>query len=313
MLRSETYILKDKINVGISACNFGALVRYNRKGWDRLESLGREKDAFIWTPVCPEVMSGLGVPRHPMKLVDGNGDDFWQGKSRMKNKKGENISNLIKEGALAALGNIQRANVEAFVFMDGSPSCGVYRTSLKNARLGKPPGIFGSLLLKEQLFLIPSLDLDSPLKWWDWRRRLHAFVWLKRENVENKNKLTDIWHNYKFLCQEISRVRADKLGHQIAEISQKSTVTELEVIKSEVLEILRLPSSINRIKAMAEKQMGFYCKHLGVCYVEKLPSVDSAKQKFFEKLIELEKIALKNNINYGFVPVIYRDESRQTI
>ena len=228
-----TKIIKEKINIGISACNFGALTRYNRKGWDRLVSLGREKDAFIWTPVCPEVMSGLGVPRPAMKLVDGNGDDFWAGKARMKNRKGENVTVQMRKGAKMAMDNIRNAKVEAFVFMDGSPSCGVYRTTLKNTRTGKPPGVFGSLLLKEQLFLIPALDLDSPVKWWDWRRRLHMFVYLKRADIKKRKDIIDIWHDYKFVCQELSRVRADEIGRSIASMSKASKQTEINIFKNE--------------------------------------------------------------------------------
>ena len=84
-------VIKEKIKIGVQACNFGAKTRYNRKSWDRVAGLGREKDAFIWTPVCPEAMSGLVVPRLPMKLVDGNGDDFWRRQARMKNKQGLDV------------------------------------------------------------------------------------------------------------------------------------------------------------------------------------------------------------------------------
>ena len=74
-------ILQEKIRVGVSACNAGARVRWNRAGWDRLEPLGRERNGFLWSPVCPEVMAGLGVPRLPVRLVSGSGDDFWSGKA----------------------------------------------------------------------------------------------------------------------------------------------------------------------------------------------------------------------------------------
>lgn len=302
-----TYIIKEKITIGISACNFGALTRYNRKGWDKLAVLGREKDAFIWTPVCPEVMSGLGVPRPAMKLVDGNGDDFWLGKARMKNRNGQNVSVQIKKGALMALDNIRNAGVEAFVFMDGSPSCGVYRTTLKNSRLGKPPGVFGSLLNKEQLFLIPALELDSPVKWWDWRRRLHMFVWLKRTEIKSVKDLMDIWHNYKFVVQELSRTEADKIGRKIADLPRKADQKKLDGLKSEVLGLIRKPSNIKRIKASAEKQMAFLCKHMGICYIDKLPSAESGKRKFFDRLLELENDAFKKGINLVFVPVLYRE------
>lgn len=302
-----SYIIKEKINIGISACNFGALTRYNRKGWDRLKILGREKDAFIWTPVCPEVMSGLGVPRPAMKLINGNGDDFWQDRASMKNRNGLNITVQMKKGALMALENIRAAKVDAFVFMDGSPSCGVYRTTLKNTRLGKPPGVFGSLLLKEQLFLIPALDLDNPIKWWDWRRRLHMFVWLKRQEIKTKKDFMDIWHNFKYVCQELSLVEADEIGRDLANLPKKFSQKQLDEIKNNILKLLRKPSNIRRIKASAEKQMSFLCKHMGVCYIEKLPSTESAKRNFFERLIELEKDAVKKNINFGFIPVLYRE------
>ena len=83
------YILSEKIKVGISACNIGAKVRWNHVGWDRVSLLERQQLDYTWTPVCPEVNSGLGVPRPPMKLVSGNGDDLWAGQARMKNKKGK--------------------------------------------------------------------------------------------------------------------------------------------------------------------------------------------------------------------------------
>lgn len=73
----ENYIVS-KIKIGISACQFGANVRYNGKGWDMTDYLKREKNEFVWYPMCPEVQSGLGVPRVSISLRGGNGDDFWE-------------------------------------------------------------------------------------------------------------------------------------------------------------------------------------------------------------------------------------------
>jgi hypothetical protein len=225
----------------------------------------------------------------------------------MKNKKGEIVSRQVREGALSAMENLKRAGVEAFVFMEGSPSCGVYRTTLKNQRLGKPPGVFGSLLLAEELFLIPAADLESPIKWWDWRRRLHAFVWLKRKDIRKATELMSVWHDLKFVCQEMNRAASDAIGRKIAALGKRSSSDEIDKIKSEILGLLRLPSDHKRIKHSAEKQMSFYCKHFNVCYEEKLPNAEMGKRKFFEKLIELEKRSIKENIDYGFVPVVFRE------
>lgn len=144
--------LSVKLKVGISACMYGARTRYNAKGWDQLGYLNRERANFIWTPICPEVMSGMGVPRPPIKLVGGNGFDFWNGEASIKNRRGRNVTAIVKEGARDCFKTLQRAEIDAFIFMEGSPSCGVYRTTLKNTRLGKPPGVFGALLLMKRYF-----------------------------------------------------------------------------------------------------------------------------------------------------------------
>ena len=81
-----TYIFDQRIRIGISACMHGAKVRYNAKGYEMLGYLKREKANYIWTPVCPEIMSGMGVPRLPIRLTSGNGHDFWKGEAKVKNK-----------------------------------------------------------------------------------------------------------------------------------------------------------------------------------------------------------------------------------
>ena len=97
------YVLKEKIKIGVSACNIGAKVRWNNIGWDRLSAIGRYKFDYMWTPVCPEVNAGLGVPRPPMKLTGGNGDDFWAGTAKVKNKtpRGQ-----VPSGYVSRLANI---------------------------------------------------------------------------------------------------------------------------------------------------------------------------------------------------------------
>jgi len=301
------YILTDKIKIGVSACNFGALVRYNRKGWDRIGLLSREKDAFIWTPVCPEAMSGLGVPREPMKLVNGTGDDFWHGRAKMRNKKGRDVSEELRAGAESCLAALKRADIEAFVFMEGSPSCGVYRTTLKDKRLGKPPGVFGSLLLRSGFFLIPAIDLDSPLKWWDWRRRLHAFVWLKRAAIPGKKDIYDLWHNYKFLCQEINDKEARARGRELAGLPARLPRETAENWRSATLLLLRQPVPEKRIRAALAKHCAFYKKHSAkegrAC---DLPRLNSSKRDFVAAVMSMEKEAFAQGIEFAGAPVLYR-------
>ncbi|MGB6127393.1 MAG: DUF523 domain-containing protein [Psychrilyobacter sp.] len=240
--------LNEKIKIGISACMYGAKVRYNSKGFDILGYLKREKNDFLWTPVCPEVMSGLSVPRSSIRLVGGNGFDFWERSAQVKNRSGKNVSGMIRAGSMSCFETLKRVDVDAYIFMEGSPSCGINRTTLRKESLGKPPGVFGALLLKEQMFLIPALDLQSPLKWWDWKRRLVAFTWFKRKELNTFSEFFECWDILKILCQEIDEESSKGVEESIEFFSDKTNPKEFEKIQIEILDILRTPSNPIKIK-----------------------------------------------------------------
>ncbi len=303
------YILSEKIRIGISACNFGAKVRWDHKGWDRVSALGREKQEYIWTPLCPEVMSGLGVGRPAVRLVSGNGDDLWNDMARVKNRQGQDVSSRIKEGATSCLEALKRADVEAFVFMEGSPTCGVYRTTLKDRRLGKPPGVFGSLLLKEDYFLIPASDLESPWKWWDWKRRLHAFVWLRRQQIKTKSQLYEVWHNLKFLCQEVDVASAVGIGQLLARAPVRLEKKFLDEWRVLVLRLIRRPSRLKRIEAIMVKHYAHYRKKFGLRFEDlRAPDSEAGKKVFIEELEQLERRAFEEGYVFAGHPVVYRPE-----
>ncbi len=305
------YILKEKIRIGISACNFGAKVRWNHLGWDRVQAIGREKHDYIWVPICPEVNSGLGVPRPPMRVVSGNGDDVWVGKARMKNKKGIDVTEDVKRGAKASLDILKRSNVEAYVFMEGSPSCGVYRTTLKNKRLGKPPGVFGSLVLKEGLFLIPALDLESPWKWWDWSRRLHAFVWLRRQEIKTKKELYDVWHFLKFICQEVDVPTATLIGQRLANAPKTIDSDFISTWKSDVLCSIRRPSRLNRIYSILIKHYAHYRKQFGLKIEDiRSPDITGGKRDFVAELGKMERKSYSEGYHFAGRPIIYKPDNR---
>lgn len=300
----ENYIV-DKVTIGISACQYGCKIRYNIKGWDMIENLKREKNEFIFYPVCPELLSSLGVPRNPISLKNGNGNDFWEGIAHIKNRNGELLDEQIKKGCLLSLDLIKSMNIDVFIYMEGSPSCGVYRTSLKGGRLGNPPGTFGSLLLKEQIFLIPASDLQSPIKWWDWRRRMYAYVWLKRQNIESIKDAYSAWHIVKFLCQELFRKESDALGNKLANMLNP-TNEELESIKIEILNMLRKPSSIEKIRQSLWKNYKFLEKKKGIMIEEVMePTNIRNMMHLATELSKIEIVSRDENLLFGASP-IYR-------
>jgi uncharacterized protein YbbK (DUF523 family) len=299
--------LSEKIKIGISACMYGCNVRYNKKGWDMIQYFGREAGDFIWYPVCPECMAGLGVPRDPIRVAGESGEEVWNGNAKIKNRQGIDVTSQILRGSSVCLEMLKASDVNVFIFMEGSPTCGVYRTTLKNKRLGKPPGVFGAKLLSEGYFLIPAADLQSPIKRWDWRRRLHAFVWLKKVDIENKEQLFDVWHRLKFLCQEIDRKNANEIGKKLASLPKGFDQQQSEMIRKEISEILRRPSSIKSIKHMLWKNYIYYLRKTND-KLENIHPPESLRSMTIvaNELMDLERKALEKDVLFGSTPVIYR-------
>jgi uncharacterized protein YbbK (DUF523 family) len=86
----------------VSACLLGLPTAYDGRGHPvaelvRLAALGRV------IPVCPEVASGLPVPRPPAEIVGGRGGDVLDGRARVLTAAGEDVTEAYTRGAEAAL------------------------------------------------------------------------------------------------------------------------------------------------------------------------------------------------------------------
>ena len=288
-------------------------VRYNGKGFDLVKNLGREKQDFVWTAVCPECQSGLGVMREPIHISGTNGSEVWSGKAQIRNRQGLDLTDQVKAGSLECLSVLQRAGIKAFIYMDGSPTCGVYRTTLRKQSRGKPPGVFGSLLYQNGFFLIPALDLQSPLKWWDWRRRLLAYIWLNEINIDDRSDLYAVWYRLKFLAQEIDNTKARSLGHEIANWTGSLESEKVLDFKKRVSDILRNPSDKARMMNSLWKNYSFYRKATG----QSIPEIGKPDElrnitTIAREMILMERAAADANLVFGTSPVLYRGNRKKT-
>lgn len=310
-MEQKQVVITEKLPIGISLCAMGGPVRYNGKGIDVLSALGREKNDFTFYPVCPECQAGLGVTRDPVHLSGGNGEQVWSGEAEVKNRSGRLVTKEMKQGSLECLEVLKRSGVKAFIYMDGSPSCGVYRTTLKSTKRGNPPGVFGSLLLDEGFFLIPSSDLQSPLKWWDWRRRLLAFHWFANHPLHSMQELYETWYVLKFLCQELDNTWAREMGRTLASLSKGDFAQFEPTFRAQVLDLLRRPSTTVKITNSLWKHYSHYRKKKGKT-VEEINSPDFKRNvtTIAKELTKMERTALEDDFLFGASPVIYRDKSR---
>lgn len=290
-----------KIKIGISACAYGAKTRYNRKGWDLVSEFGRDMANFIWCPVCPEVITGMGTPRSQIRIQGDSGRDVLLGKAKIMARSGDDVTQDILRACKISMDILKQSKVDAYIYMDGSPTCGIERTTLKNNRVGKPPGVFGAMLLEEDIFLIPALSLASPVRRWDYKRRLYAYVWVKNQEINSKHELYEFWHNIKFICQELDETQARKIGHEIAnsEFSKEKTAE----IKQFVLQLLKKPSTLEKIKNRLWKHYVYMSKKKGINISEVMKPQDNRNMHHIAMELEaLEKAAFNNDVLLGLMP-----------
>lgn len=109
----------------VSACLLGFRTRYDGKTKPdpTLISLWPEK---FFLPLCPEQLGGLPTPRSPAEIVGGDGLAVWEGKARVINRTGEDVTQAFVQGAEEVLRVVRLLGVRRAILKSRSPSCGLH-------------------------------------------------------------------------------------------------------------------------------------------------------------------------------------------
>lgn len=107
----------------VSSCLTVLKVRYdgNHCLVKKIEKLIKEKKAIV---ACPEILAGLSTPREPAEIVGGNGDDVLDGKAKVIEKSGKDVTDIYIKGAIKTLEIVLNTNINKVILKEYSPSCG---------------------------------------------------------------------------------------------------------------------------------------------------------------------------------------------
>lgn len=134
----------------VSACLLGRRCKYDG-GDNRSERVLDFVKGHEVIPVCPELESGLPVPRIPCEIVDGI----------VRNRIGENKDREFREGAGKCLGIALEEKADLAILQSRSPSCGVNRVydGTFSGKLIPGNGVFASLLIENGIKVIDAEDI----------------------------------------------------------------------------------------------------------------------------------------------------------
>ncbi|MBC8256732.1 MAG: DUF523 domain-containing protein [Candidatus Marinimicrobia bacterium] len=143
----------------ISACLLGKNCRYNG-GHSQITELN-EIDVE-WIPVCPEETGGLGTPRPSAEMQD-NAENILNGKGKVVNNKGINVTSEFIRGAEKSLQSGLETGLKTAILKSKSPSCGIgkiYDGSFTNT-LKTGDGIFAHLCQINEITCISSDNINQ--------------------------------------------------------------------------------------------------------------------------------------------------------
>jgi uncharacterized protein YbgA (DUF1722 family)/uncharacterized protein YbbK (DUF523 family) len=154
-LSEEDRIDERPLRLGVSSCLLGEKVRFDA---------GHKRDRFVtdllgnfveWVPVCPELESGMGVPRPAMRLVR-QGDAL----QLLEIASGRDHTARMRDYAEKRVRALGALDLCGYVLKKDSPSCGMTRVKVYAQKGGAKrdgTGLFASALLRA----FPNLPVEE--------------------------------------------------------------------------------------------------------------------------------------------------------
>lgn len=146
----------------VSSCLAGLEVRY--KGThslnEKIRKLVEEGKAVM---ACPEVLGGLPTPREPAEIVGGSGEDVLDGKAKVIDKSGKDVTGFFIKGAYLTLEKAKEIKARTVVLKENSPSCGssmIYNGKFNGEKI-PGNGVTSALLKRNDIKVISEEELEE--------------------------------------------------------------------------------------------------------------------------------------------------------
>lgn len=143
-----------------SACLLGLRCRWDGKIKPNRKIIKLAKKEIL-IPVCPEQLGGLSTPRIPQEIQGCSGEKVLDGKCKVKNKEGKDVTKEFIRGAQETLKITRLLGIKEFVGKSKSPSCGCGKTydGTFSNKLIKGDGVTTALLKRNGIKVITEKDL----------------------------------------------------------------------------------------------------------------------------------------------------------
>jgi uncharacterized protein YbgA (DUF1722 family)/uncharacterized protein YbbK (DUF523 family) len=279
-----------KIKLGISACLLGEKVRFD--GGHKLdrfitETLGK----FVeFVPVCPEVECGLGIPREAMHLVAApDGPRLVTVRSQVDHTE------RMLAWTRKRVGELEQEDLCGFIFKSDSPSSGMERVKIYSGKgMAAKTGV--GLFAQEFMRHFPLLPVEEEGRLHDPGLRenfLERLFTLKRWRDTlalgpKLGHLVDFHTRHKLLIMSHSPKHYEILGKLVAQIKGIPLPELYERYQTQLMEALRLKTTIKKNVNVLLHVMGFFKKNLSSAEkAELLEIIDEYRKEYIPLIVPI--------------------------
>ena len=254
----------EKIKLGISSCLLGNPVRYD--GGHKLDPfLTDTLGAYVeWVPVCPEVESGLPVPREAMHLV---GDP--EAPRLVTIRSNVDHTSRMLQWANKKIKVLANENLWGFVFKSRSPSSAMRGVKIYS-REGKPvvtgSGLFAKAF-QDRFKLLPVEDegrLRDPALRENFIERVFTFKrWREFTSLDKTVRgLVSFHTSHKLLIMAHSPRHYSALGKLVADPKKYRREELFEQYFITLMEGLRLLATVKKNTNVLQHMAGYFKQQL---------------------------------------------------
>jgi len=253
-----------KIKLGIAKCLLGHNVRYD--GTSKLDRFLRDTlGQFVeWVPVCPEVETGMPVPREPIRLVGSPDSPRLVGR-----QSGKDWTDQMHEWGAERLGQLEKDDICGYVFKHGSPSSGMIRIKVYNEKgMPSPTGV--GLWARMVMDRWPELPYEDDGRLHDPRIRenfISRVFTLKRWRAAMSDgyapgRLVEFHSRHKLLIMAHSVEMYRQMGKFVASVSEMESQQVMAEYLAMLLKALSYKHTIKKNVNVLSHVMGYFKKDI---------------------------------------------------
>jgi len=276
-----------RIRIGVSACLLGDEVRYDG---------GHKRNTFLtdtlgplveWVKVCPEVESGMSIPREPIHLAAENGT------IRLRTvKTGVDLTASMTAYAEKKVAALAAADLCGYILKKDSPSCGMTRVKVHGGA-GPPTRSGVGLFARALLAHAPHLPVEEEGRLQDARLR-ENFI----ERVFAYRRLRDLFES-RWTVGDLVRFHT---GHKLVLLSHSTQAY------TRLGRLVAAAKAADRAALRTQYTAGFMDALAAIATPKRHTNVLQHMAGYFKKTLDAasraELVAVIDDYRVGLVPLI---------